>query len=203
MTDRGVKELEEILQFLMTPTGMIVAAAVIIILFLVSTYNRFVSLRNRVEEAFRAIDTYLEQRFDQLTKLADAIASYNEHERETFKDIAKIRSGYREMSRDEKVEASNTVDQLESRMRLQVERYPELKATDVYKDFTGAINDIEEKLSASRRSYNANVYKFNTKLGHFPTNLLGLMMGFRKAEMFKATEEKRDDVDLRDRLRGE
>ena len=195
--------MDGLLTFLSTPTGMIVVAIVVVILFLVITYNRFVSLRNRVEEAFRAIDTYLEQRFDQLTKLADAIASYNEHERETSKDIAKIRSGYREMSRDEKVGASNAADQLESRMRLQIERYPELKATDVYKDFTGAINDIEEKLSASRRSYNANVYKLNTKLGHFPTNILGAMMGFKKSEMFKATEEKREDVDLRARMRGE
>lgn len=194
--------METIIAFLLTPLGMVVVGVAIIVLFLVSTYNRFISLRNRVEEAFRAIDSYLAQRFDQLTKLADAIASYNEHERETLKDIAQIRSGYRGMSRDEKVEASNAADRIESRMRIQVERYPELKAADVYKDFTGAINDIEEKLSASRRSYNANVYKFNTKLGHFPTNILGRMMGFRKAEMFKATEEKREDVDLRARLRG-
>lgn len=195
--------MDGVLQFLATPTGIIVAVIVVIVLFFVITYNRFISLRNRVEEAFRAIDSYLEQRFDQLTKLADAIASYNEHEKSTHADLAKIRTGYRNMSRDEKVEASNMVDQMEARLRVQVERYPELEASTVYKDFTGAINDIEEKLSASRRSYNANVYKFNTKLDQFPTNILGSMMGFKKAEMFKATEEKREDVDLRARLRGD
>ncbi len=195
--------METIVQFLLTPTGILVAGIVLVILILVGTYNRFVSLRNRVEEAFRAIDAYLEQRFDQLTKLADAIASYTDHEKDTHTRLAKIRSGYREMSPDEKVQAANEVEGLESKMRVQIERYPELKATEVYKDLTKAINDIEEKLSASRRSYNANVYKFNTKLQHFPTNIIGLIMGFKKTEMFKATEEKRQDVDLRGRLRGE
>lgn len=195
--------MDGLLEFLATPTGILVAIIVIIVLFFVVTYNRFISLRNRVEEAFRAIDSYLEQRFDQLTKLADAIASYNEHEKSTHADLAKIRTNYQDMSRDEKVEASNMADQMEARLRLQVERYPELRASEVYTDFTGAINDIEEKLSASRRSYNANVYKFNTKLDQFPTNILGSMMGFKRAEMFKATEEKREDVDLRARLRGD
>lgn len=195
--------MEAVVQFLLTPTGILVASIVLVVLILIGTYNRFVSLRNRVEEAFRAIDAYLEQRFDQLTKLADAVASYNHHEKDTHTRLAKIRSGYREMTPDEKVLAANEAEGLESRMRMQVERYPELKASDIYKDLTRAITDIEEKLSASRRSYNANVYKFNTKLQHFPTNIMGSIMGFRKAEMFKATEEKRQDVDLRGRLRGE
>lgn len=196
-------DMDTFIQFLLTPTGMIMIGIVLVIVIIVGTYNRFISLRNRVEEAFRAIDAYLEQRFDQLTKLADAIASYNDHEKDVHTQLAKIRSGYRQMSSDEKVAAANEAEGLESRMRVQVERYPELKATEVYKDFTKAITDIEEKLSASRRSYNANVYKFNTKLQHFPTNIFGMIMGFKKAEMFKATEEKRQDVDLRTRLRGE
>lgn len=194
---------QQLFAFVQTRNGMITVAVIAVVLFFISTYNRFVSLRNRVDEAFRAIDTYLEQRFDQLTKLADAIASYNEHERGTHTDLAKIRSGYRQMSRDEKVRAANEAEGVERQLMGRVERYPELKATDVYRDFTGAINDIEEKLSASRRSYNANVYQYNTKLGHFPTNILGFFMGFKKANMFEATEEKRADVDLRARLRGE
>lgn len=195
--------MEPIIQFLLTPVGMILTGIVLVVLIIGGIYNRFVSLRNRVEEAFRAIDAYLEQRFDQLTKLADAVASYNEHERKTHTELAKIRSGYRTMSPDEKIASANEVEGLESRMRVQIERYPELKASEIYKDLTKAITDIEEKLSASRRSYNANVYKFNTKLGQFPTNILGSIMGFKKAEMFKATEEKRQDIDLRGRLRGE
>lgn len=195
--------LTEVFAFVQTRNGMITVAAVLVLLFFISTYNRFISLRNRVDEAFRAIDTYLEQRFDQLTKLADAVASHNEHERGTHTELAKIRSGFRQMSRDQKVKATNETGQMEQRLLGQIERYPELKASTVYRDFTGAINDIEEKLSASRRSYNANVYQYNTKLGHFPTNILGALMGFKKANMFEATEEKRVDVDLRARLRGE
>ncbi|HLU22429.1 MAG TPA: LemA family protein [Bacillaceae bacterium] len=194
--------MDSFLEFLTTPLGLVIIGAVLIAIIIISTYNRFISLRNRVKEAFRAIDTYLEQRFDQLTKLADAVASYTDHEKSTHTRLAEIRSGYHAMSSDEKIKVAKEVENLESRLKLQIENYPELKADGVYLNLMRSITDIEEKLSASRRSYNANVYKYNTKLEHFPSNLFGTMMGFKKAEMFEATEEKRQDIDLRGRLGG-
>lgn len=195
-------KIDSILEFLVTPTGLIVAGIAIVIIILVATYNRFIALRNRTEQAFRSIDTYLEQRFDVLTKLADQIASHNEHERGTHERLVQLRSGYNNMTNNEKVLASNEAEDLQSRLRVQVENYPELKADGLYLSMMRSTNDIEEKLSASRRSYNANVYKYNTKLDKFPTSIMGSMMNFKRAEMFKATEEKRQDVDLRARLRG-
>lgn len=189
-------------EFLLSPTGLVIIAIVIIVIIFMTIYNRFISLRNRTEQAFRSIDTYLEQRFDALTKLADAVASHNEHERTVHTRLAEIRSGYKNMTNDEKVQASNEAEDLKQRLSLQVENYPELKADGLYINMMRTTTDIEEKLSASRRSYNANVYKFNTMLDSFPTNIFGKMMNFKKAEMFKAAEEKRQDVDLRARLRG-
>ncbi|PAV31511.1 hypothetical protein CIL05_02315 [Virgibacillus profundi] len=195
-------KIDSFLAFLLTPTGLILAGIVIIIIIFMTIYNRFVALRNRTRQAFRSIDTYLEQRFDALTKLADAVASHNEHERSTYTELAAIRSNYKNMTDDEKVAASNEAEDLKARLNVQVENYPELKADGLYLNMMKTTTDIEEKLSASRRSYNANAYKFNTMLDSFPTNIFGKMMNFKKAEMFRATEEKREDIDLRARLRG-
>ena len=66
----------------------------VVIIYMVVQYNSFISLRNRIEEAHRAIDTYLLQRFDQLSKLADTVVSYTDYEQETQVKLAKIRTNY-------------------------------------------------------------------------------------------------------------
>ena len=106
------------------------------------------------------------------------------------------------MSANEKLAASSEIENLENSLRLQVENYPELKADTVYRSLTVAITDVEEKLSASRRSYNANVYQLNTKLKQFPTSMIGSYMKLHEVDMLEVTEEHKADINLSERLGG-
>lgn len=182
--------------------GLIFCFVIAIIIYSFIQYNQFISIDNRIDEAHHAIDTYLLQRFDQLGKLADTVVSFTNHEKETQTRLAKIRANYKQMSPNEKQSAFNETDNLESKLKLQVENYPELKADTIYRSLTSAITDIEEKLSASRRSYNANVYQLNTKLNQFPTKFIGSFMKLEEVEMLRVTEENIADVNLHDRLGG-
>ncbi|QUW22900.1 LemA family protein [Sporosarcina sp. Marseille-Q4063] len=194
--------METILGLFMLMLVLSFFVVAIILIYLVVQYNTFISLRNRIEEAHRAIETYLLQRFDQLSKLADTVVSYTDYEQETQMKLAKIRTNYTQMSANEKLAASNEIESFESKLKLQVENYPELKADTVYRSLTAAITDVEEKLSASRRSYNANVYQFNTKLKQFPTRMIGSYMKLHEVEMLEVSEENKVDFNLKERLGG-
>ncbi|WP_210468195.1 LemA family protein [Sporosarcina sp. 6E9] len=194
--------MEIILGLFLLMLIMLFCLAGIIIIYLVLQYNTFISLRNRIEEAHHAIDTYLLQRFDQLSKLADTVVSYTDYEQETQLKLAKIRTNYIQMSANEKLAASSEIENLQKSLRLQVENYPELKADTVYRSLTSAITDVEEKLSASRRSYNANVYQLNTKLKQFPTRMIGSFMKIHEVDMLEVAEEHKVDINLSERLGG-
>lgn len=171
-------------------------------LLLIWLYNRLISVRNKAREAFRAIDVYLEQRFDALTKVAEAVVGYVHHEKDTLTRITEIRNGMSRMPDDEKVRAYNEAENLVQGMRLQVENYPDLKASQNYLHLQKTVNDLEEKLSASRRTYNARVNQYNTMIEQFPTNVFANLMNFSKKEMLVAAESKRQDVDIRSILRS-
>lgn len=179
-------------------------AAVIAIFLIVAIffYNRLVFLRNKVEETFKTIDVYLEKRFDTLTKQAEVVAAYAKHERGTFSEIAQLRSQYPRMNTNEKISASNQVDSMMNRIGLQVENYPELRANPHYLFLQRTINDLEENLAASRRTFNSRVNQYNTLLQQFPTSLYAVIFRFEKREMLRIEEHKRKDIDMGTLLGG-
>ncbi|MGG4032363.1 LemA family protein [Paenibacillus cisolokensis] len=178
------------------------ACAAVVLLFVIILYNNLVAARNNVKEAFAAIDVYLQQRFDALCNIAEAVVAYARHERETLNEITRLRNELAIMSDDEKVEAYRKSDRLVERLTLQVENYPDLKASDNYIHLQKTVNDLEEKLSASRRTYNARVNKYNTMIQMFPANMLAGALGFTPKELLEIDESKKQDVDLKSILRG-
>ncbi|GAA0351930.1 LemA family protein [Bacillus horti] len=180
---------------------IIIGAVVLVGLYLIISYNRLISVRNRVRESFQSIDVYLQQRFDALTQIAETVAAYSDHERGTLKDITQLRQSiYPDMPEDQKIQIYNELERTAA--TINVERYPELKANENYIQLQRTINDLEEKISASRRTFNANVTKFNTMIETIPTNLFAGMMGFQRKTMLEIDDAKKQDVDLRGILRG-
>lgn len=187
----------------MTVVIIIVIILVIVLIYLLSAYNGLISMQNRIKESFAAIDVYLEQRFDTLTKTAEVVVSYAKHERETFQKITELRQGITPATTDEqKIATYNQMEKMLGGINLQVENYPELKANENYLQLQRTINDLEEKLSASRRTYNANVVRFNTMIETIPTNIFARRMGFSQKNMLETEERKRSDVDMGSMLRG-
>ena len=185
----------------MMVVGLVVVA--VIIIFLISTYNILVGKRNRVKEALAAIDVYLQNRFDALTQIAETVVAYAKHEKETLvqvtsmrQQIASLPASADKVAQFEKLEAG-----LRS-INVQAEAYPELKADQNYLHLQRTINELEEKLSASRRTYNANVTDYNTSISSIPTNLVAGMFNFKPEQLLVISEEKKADVDIKNILRG-
>lgn len=169
----------------------------LLVYFLIVQYNKLIRVRNRVKESFAAIDIYLQNRFDTLTKLAETVVSYTDHERETLQRITELRQNAKSQTSDEaKVHAYNEIDRLLGGIAMQVENYPELKANENYLQLQRAVNDLEEKLAASRRTYNANVTTFNTMLQIVPTKWYGKVMGFQRKNLLHIEADKKKDVHM-------
>lgn len=179
--------------------GFIIAGVIgVIILYLIISYNSLIRIRNRVRESFAAIEVYLMNRFDALTKIAETVVSYAEHERGTFEKVVELRQKLNTpMSDEEKVDTYNQLDKMVSGLSIQVENYPDLKASANYMHLQRTINDLEEKLSASRRTYNANVNRFNSMIETIPTNIFANMMGFEVKTMLEIEEAKKADVSMK------
>lgn len=179
--------------------GIIVAAITISIM-----YNRMITMRNKVKEAYRAIDVSLENRFDTFTNMAETVAGYTDHEREVLENVTKLRNQFAMVQNDdnEKIKQTNAASRLLDGMNVQIEKYPELKADKMYLNLQKTINQMEERLAASRRTYNARVNTYNTWIQRIPIVILAKMMNFQPWELLEAPEEKRENVDIGSILRG-
>lgn len=174
----------------------------IIIIYAMSVYNTLVSKRNRIKEALAAIDVYLQNRFDTLTKIAETVVAYATHEKETLNELTRLRQNIENLPLStDKITKLEEVEKGLRNISIQAEAYPELKANENYLHLQRTINEIEEKLSASRRTYNANVTGFNTYIASVPSNLFANMFKFSAFDLLEIAEEKKKDVDMGSLLR--
>lgn len=156
------------------------------------TYNRLVSGRNKVEEAWSGIDVQLQRRADLVPALVETVQGYQIHEREVLTNVAEARasmvaaSGPRDTGR-----ADDALEGALSRLFAVAEDYPDLKASTNFLELQRELTDLEEEISFARRYYNAVVRKLNTAIESFPSLLIARPLGFRLAEYFKAEAEDR------------
>lgn len=169
---------------------ILLAAAAVVGIWLVLTYNGLITLRNRTDEAWSDIDVQLKRRYDLIPNLVNTVKGYATHESGVFQKVTEARS--RAMSAEsphEKAEAENMLSNTLKSLFAVVEAYPELKANANFAKLQDELSDTENKIQASRRFYNGNVRDFNTKLQVFPTNMIGGMLGFKKYEFFEVGDE--------------
>lgn len=172
-----------------------IAIVVVLLLFVLSTYNGFVTLNNKVEEAFATMDVYLKKRWDLIPNIVETVKGYAKHEKDTLKEVINLRNGaYDKMSNEEKVEANQKISQGISKIMALAESYPDLKANENFKDLSNELSKIEEDIANSRKYYNATVRQFNNKAQMFPTNIVANMFNFKSKKMFEATENERENV---------
>lgn len=180
-------------------TGIvIIGAAVLIGLFLISTYNTLVVLRTRIKEALSGIDVQLKRRADLIPNLVETVKGYAKHEKEVFENVTKARSSLMSAgSLSEKAEADNILTGALKSLFAVAEAYPELKANTNFQDLQRQLEDTEDKVSYSRQFYNSNVLELNTKVQMFPSNLVAMLFAFKEEPFFEASEEERKKVDVK------
>lgn len=184
---------------------LIIAIFIVAAIIISIMYNRMITMRNKVKEAYRAIDVSLENRFDTFTNMAETVAGYTDHERDVLENVTKLRNQFAMLKGDDdngKIKQTNAASRLLDGMNVQIEKYPELKADELYLGLQKTINQMEERLAASRRTYNARVNKYNTWIQRIPVVILAKVMNFQTWELLEAPEEKRENVDIGSILRG-
>ena len=175
-----------------------IAVIVVLAVILFGLYNGLVTARNRVKESWSGIDVQLKRRADLIPNLVETVKGYAAHERTVFEDVTKARSSLLGAGTAKEAEAAN--NQLTGALKTLfavAEAYPELKASENFKELQQELSDTESKIAASRQFYNANVLDYNTKIQTFPGVVFAGMFGFAPSDFFEATEEEKKAVQVK------
>lgn len=177
-------------------TITIIAVIVLVLLMLISFYNRLVKLRNNRENAFADIDVQLKQRHDLIPQLVDTVKGYMNHEEKVLTNITAARAGALNASTiNEKITAEHQLSTALSGLNIAVEAYPDLKASSNFTQLQEEISDVENKLSSVRRFFNSATKEYNNAVETFPSNIIAGMFSFKKESMFDVGATEREVLD--------
>ncbi len=171
---------------------IIVVVAVVLILL----YNRLVRLRQNVREAWSAIDTELRRRYDLVPNLVTVVKGYAAHERDTLEEVIQARNAAI-ANNGAPAEQARTENELTGALRhlfAVSEAYPDLKASDNFLDLHRQLVETEDRISKSRRYYNATVREMNTAVETFPTLLVAGTFGFHAVDYFEIDDSAARDA---------
>ena len=172
---------------------ILLGAAALVVLWGVVTFNRFVSLRTRVDNGWSQIDVQLRRRHDLIPNLVETVKGYAEHERELFENVADARSRAMGAARvDDQAQAENAITAGLGKLIAVAERYPELKANQNFLALQGELTGTESKIAYSRQFYNDQVMRLNTLIQQFPASVIAGWGHF----------EPRTFFDIEDPIRG-
>src|SRR5213595_2535517 len=171
----------------------IVVPVFFILMWLMSSYNRLVALRNRYKNAFAQIDVQLKRRYDLIPNLVETAKGYIKHERGTLEAVIAARnaastantraaqspgdaSAMKELAGAEAALTGSL-----GRLLAVAEAYPDLKANQTMNSLMEELTSTENKVSFSRQAYNDSVMGYNTTRESFPTNFIAGMFHFDPA----------------------
>ena len=168
---------------------IVVGIVVLLLIAAVVLYNRLVSLRNRVENAWAQVDVQLKRRYDLIPNLVETVKGYASHERTTFEEVTKARTAAQQAQTvQEQAKAENILTEAIGRLFAVAEQYPELRATENFQQLQGQLEETEGKIAVSRQVYNDAVLTYDTALETVPTNIVGNMFSFEAREYFEVEE---------------
>lgn len=168
---------------------IILGILVIIFLPLIGIYNSLVGLEQRVDAAQSNIGTQLQRRSDLIPNLVQTVKGYAAQEEKIFTDVANARSrlaGAQNIT--DKANADSQLSTALSRLLVVVERYPELKSSQNFKDLSIALEGTENRIAIARQDYNTAVNNYNTSIKRFPNSIISGVSGFTPRPYYKASE---------------
>jgi LemA protein len=179
---------------------------IVVIAYGVTIYNGLVRVRNGVKLAWSNIDVLLVQRHDELTKLIAVCQGYMQHECGTLENVARARAGV-EGARSSGDVASVSVAEGALRSGLSslyavAERYPDLKANELFRNLQTRISALETAIADRREIYNDAVNALNVRLETFPDSLVAGLFAFAPASLLHFSDIQTSDVDLKPAFGG-
>jgi len=167
---------------------VIAAGLLLVILYVIGTYNVFVGLRNQVDNAWSQIDVQLKRRHDLIPNLVETAKGYMKHERGTFEAITNARAqamGAKTVADAGKAEGA--LGEALSKFMLVVENYPDLKANQNFLAVQEELSSTENKIAFSRQAYNDQTMFFNNRIQMFPSNIVAGIFSFTKRDFFEVS----------------
>ena len=182
-------------------TGLIVLIIIVVIVvllvgFVAGIYNSLVKLNERVNEAWSDITVQLKYRADLIPNVVETVKGYAKHEKETFKMVTDARTaamGAKTVK--QAAEAEKEMQTALGKIFAIAEAYPELKANENFQTLQTQLQDVEDKIQAARRFYNAGAKDLNTKIKTFPTNIVNNMIGhFKTRDYFEVDDAEKAKI---------
>ncbi|MCC5924180.1 MAG: LemA family protein [Crocinitomicaceae bacterium] len=175
----------------MSPIGIVIGVVAILVIWIIAIYNGLVRLKNNRENAFADIDVQLKQRHDLVPQLIGAVKGYMEHERGTLDSVTQARQKAMSAgSVNDKIAAEKELSTALAGLSIQVEAYPDLKASQNFMQLQNELSDIENKLAAVRRFFNSATKELNISVQKFPNVIFAGMFGFKTEPMFDLGEDR-------------
>lgn len=165
--------------------------------WVLATYNRFITLKNRVENAWAQIDVQLKRRYDLIPNLVETVKGYSKHEKETLAEVIKYRGGLVSGNVDERMMANNMLTQALGKLMAVMEAYPKLQANENFLKLQDELAGTENKIAYIRTAYNDTVLEYNTATQLFPDAVIAGMFHFTKLSMLQTAEEERQNVKVK------
>lgn len=180
----------------MTGLYILLGIGAVIIIWYISANNKLVALKNNRDNAFADIDVQLKQRHDLIPQLISTVKGYMDHEKEVLTRITEARSNAMKAGTiNEKVSAENELGAAMGAFNIQVEAYPDLKASSNFMQLQNEISDVENKLAAVRRYFNSATKELNNAIESIPSNLVANMKNMSAQPMFDLGTAQREVMD--------
>lgn len=171
--------------------GAILVLIVLLVIWVIGTYNKLVVGRNKVKNSWAQIEVQLKRRFDMIPNIMETVKGFAKQEKDIFMEFAKARKMFAEGASagnvDEMAKANNLLNRSIS---VVVEQYPQLKSDASFVKMQETLEDTENKIAFSRQFYNDVVLSFNNMREVFPSNIVAGMFKFKEAQLFKLDEEE-------------
>ncbi len=178
-------------------TIILIALVVLLLLYVIVTYNGLVRLRNRIENAWAQIDVQLRRRYDLIPNLVETVKGYAAHEKGTFEAVTQARANaINAQGPAEQARAENVISGALKSLFAVSEAYPDLKANQNFVSLQEELSGTEGRISYARQFYNDAVLRLNTKIQSFPSNILAGAFGFKEHEYFEADDTSRGPVSV-------
>ena len=173
---------------------IIIVLAVIVIGYFISTQRALVNLDELCKNALSQIEVQLNSRFDAVVALAKAAAQYAKHESDTIIETIQARGGNSGATANTPAAINAQTDllgQMMGRLNVVFERYPELKASELYKETQLGMKQYDENVRMSRMIYNDTATKMNRMVRQWPSSIVASMLHFDQKDYLKVDDEQK------------
>lgn len=182
----------------MSPIYYLIGFLVLLLVYIWFVYNGLVTARIRIREAWSQIEVQLKRRSSLIPNLLETVKGYAKHEKAVFENVTKARSALlNAKGPKDTASAENMLTGALKSLFAIAEAYPNLKASENFKELQEELSDTETKIAASRQFYNANVMDYNTKIQVFPSSQVAKLFNFKGEEFFEAEEEAKKDIKIK------